>query len=289
MKRRLWIVITFVFTSLVFYFMSGQPKAIGIPITVTPFGCPALSTKIEGKTYLLGFDLGSKFSLSLSKSILDSMNEKGICGEAHWQDAKGNFYASPSYRIPSVKIGDLVLTDVVARQENDFYKFNTTLWDDGVKEQHHGSLGRPLLEKTNLLLDFQHSIMIASNDRQQLQKMGYNLKNMTRVPFQKGENGIIVIRSETDAGTLKLCLDTGSTITLIRASRLSDQKCTIEERGFSVCSTKRFLIGNKDFGAKNLFLYDLSPEFLEIDGVLGMDFLKNHIIYIDYKNEMIYL
>lgn len=295
MKRIFCLAIASIFISVFFIFLlpfNAQPQPISIMFT--SFGCPAVLTTIEGKTYLLQLDLGSKFPLSLSKDILESINEKKHHGAAQWRDAKGNFYESPSYLIPSIKIGDLVLTDLVTRQENEAYRANTTLWNDNKEQKNFpnkqmGSLGRPLLEKTNILLDFQNSQMIPCNNKQQLQKMGFYLNRMVKVPFEQGEKGIIIINVETDTGILRLGLDTGATITLIRPSRVQDQKCTIDARGFCAFTTQKFSIGNNNFGSKNLFLYDFTPELLDIDGILGMDFLKNHIIYIDYKNKMIYV
>jgi hypothetical protein len=70
---------------------------------------------------------------------------------------------------------------------------------------------------------------------------------------------------------------------------LQDQECATDERGFSFFNTRKFSIGNNDFGSKNLFLYDIVPELQEIDGLLGMDFLKNHVVYIDYKSRTVYI
>ncbi len=252
-----------------------------------------LNASIEGKTYPLQFDLGSKFPLSLKKSVLEAINDKKSFGLAKWQDVKGNFYEEPSYSIPCIKIESLVLTEIIARQENDAFRTGTTIWKDisGVPNstcKHVGCLGRPLLEQTNFLLDLKNSQMIACNSKRRLQKIGFVLDNMAKVPFEGGSKGII-INFETDIGILRLGLDTGSTITLIRTCCLQDQNCTKDARGFSVFTTQKFSVGNKDFGTMILFLYDITPELKEIDGMLGMDFLENHIIYIDYKDEFVYI
>jgi len=249
-----------------------------------------LNASIEGKTYSLQFDLGSKFLLSLNKNVLEAINDKKSFGMAKWQDVKGNFYEEPSYSIPRVKIGNLVLTQIVARQENDAFRTGATIWKSVQNStcKHVGCLGRPLLEQTNFLLDLKNSQMIACNSKRRLQKMGFVLDNMTKIPFEGGSKGII-INFETDIGMLRLGLDTGSTITLVRTCRLQDQNCTKDARGFPVFTTQKFSAGNKDFGAKDLYLYEITPELKEIDGMLGMDFLENHIIYIDYKGKFVYI
>lgn len=62
--------------------------------------------------------------------------------------------------------------------------------------------------------------------------------------------------------------------------RFKGQTHAKDSRGFQVFTTQKFFIGDKEFGAKDLFLYDIAPELKEIDGMLGMDFLEKHIVYI---------
>ena len=39
----------------------------------------------------------------------------------------------------------------------------------------------------------------------------------------------------------------------------------------------------------DLYIYDLIPQFGEINGILDMNFLKDHVVYIDYKDKFIYI
>lgn len=295
-KKKLYLIITCAVILAFFgfqHFFIFPSQSIHIPLTFTPSGTPVLLASIEGEKVLLQLDLGSKCQLSLRKDILESIKDKRPYEAVQWRDAKGNSYESPSYLIPRVKIGELSLTNIIARQELDVYRINTTLWNDNKDEvdsthRYLGRIGRPLLEKANILLDFRNSMIIVCKNAHQIKKLGFSLSDMIPVPFEGGAKGII-IKADTDAGLLRLALDTGTTITLVRASCLQNQKCAIEERGFSVFTTQKFFIGNNDFGNKNLFLYDITSELNDIDGVLGMDFLKNHVIYIDYEDKMIYI
>ena len=286
------ILFSLIFLSLLRFF-ANKNQIIQIPISFTPAGIPLVSVKIEGSTHFLELDIGSKCELSLDQNVLDHIQNKKPSGTIHWRDIKGNFYESPSYLIPRLEIEGLVLKDVVASQENMDFRRDTTLWNDkkneqAPKKQFVGNLGRLLLEKTNLLIDFKNLSMFACNNKRELNKAGFFLDHMTQIPFEGGMKGIIM-KVDTEAGVLRLGLDTGSTVTLIRASRLQDQKSTKDNRGFSVYTSRSFVIGNKDFGPKNLLLYEITPELNEIDGILGMDFLKNHILYIDYKDKVIYI
>lgn len=279
--------------SIALYHFVTQERCVPVPLSFTSAGTPVVMSMIEGKPYFLQVDLGSKFLLSLDQDVLDSIHNKEPLGITKWRDVKGEFYESLSYRMPSVKIENLVLKDVITKQQNVHFSAKNTLWDD-VKDQKigisqpQGVIGRPLLEKTNLLLDFKNYIMIASNDMKQIKKEGYFLNQMVQVSLEDSSKGIIV-KAHTDIGDLRLALDTGATITLIRTSQIQDQKYENDTRGFPRIKSQKFILGNEDFGCTNLFLYDITPELHEIDGVLGMDFLKKHVIYIDYKNKTIFL
>jgi len=292
-KKYYFLASLVIFLSLIaLLFFKIPSHRIRIPIIFTSSGTPAILATIEEKSYLLQLDLGSKFLLTLEKEILENIRDKKSTELAQWRDAKGDFYESPSYIISQVKIENILLKNVKVNQENSNFRANTTLWDDHPQgsvstNRYLGNLGRPLLEKTNLLLDFRNSTMIACSNEKYLKKEGFFLDKMVSIPFNGGTKGII-IKADTDAGTLRLALDTGATVTFVRASCLKDQKCTKEKRGFLTFTSQKFLIGNKDFGSTNLFLFDITPELTEIDGILGMDFLKNHVVYIDYKNKVLY-
>jgi hypothetical protein len=278
------------FVVLKFFHTSSQ--LIQIPLKTTSAGTPSMVTEIGKEKYTLAFDLGSKFLLSLSKNVLDSITNKTLHETVQWRDVQGKTYEGPSYLIPQISIDGLILNNVVAKQEDDSFTSNTTLWDDNKEvfiDERSGTLGRQLLDKTNILIDFPHATMFASNNKTALKKAGFFLDKMVPIPFETGPKGIIILNVNTDAGILHLALDTGATITIVRSSRVQDQTCIKNDRGFFDFITSRFSIGNNDFGKQRLLLYDITPELKEIDGLLGMDFLKHHVLYIDYQNKILYL
>lgn len=48
------------------------------------------------------------------------------------------------------------------------------------------------------------------------------------------------------------------------------------------------MIGDHDFGPTRLYLFDMTSN-MQFDGLLGRDFFENHAIYLDFKNEKIYI
>lgn len=269
------------------YLLYVTPLFVQIPIAFAPCRTPLIKVKIEENVYDLKLDLGSKFQLSLNKNVLKILN-KTLIDTARWRDGKGNSYESPSFKIPRVQIEELSLKDVYVKQEHDDYLANTTLWNDKPGTIELGMLGRPILEKTNLLLDCSRAKIVATNSKRMLKQAGYDLEQMIRIPIEVNKRGIVV-KVDVDVGLLKLLIDTGSTLTLVRSSTFQTQQCEEYDRELFVYKSSKFIMGKNDFGRKNLYLYEITPDLNEIDGVLGMDFLENHIVYFDYKHKAIYI
>ncbi len=269
------------------FYIHSISQFVQIPVNFAPCNTPLVRVKIEEQNYDLRLDLGSKFQLTLSKSVLDTLQKKPS-QKVSWRDVKGKFYESQSYHIRNIDVENLTLKDVSVIQENDDFVTNTTLWNDNPGSGEFGMLGRPILEKTNLLLDCSRSKIIATNNKRMLKKSGYDLDQMVKIPIIIDKKGMIV-SVETDVGTLRCVLDTGSTLTLVRASSFQDRKINQDNRGFSVFQSSKFVMEKKDFGEKKLYLYELAPDVKEVDGLLGMDFFKNHVIYFDYVHKCIYI
>ncbi len=252
---------------------------------------PLTKVEIQGREFLLEIDSGSKFQLTLDKNMLDTL-EKIPCGVLQGRDAKGNVYNSPAYLIKKIKIGDHVFNHVIVEEVNDNYVANTTLFKkDNVKKVANkkvGTIGRALLEKMNLFFDFQNFVILECSDVMDLKRAGYELENLVAVPFEVGRTGAI-LTVDTDFGKMRLSIDTGSTISLIRSSLLESKKPKHQEYGLPYLNTSKFKIGSKDFGNMNLYIYDITTELHEIDGLLGMDFLTTHVFYINHQDKIVYI
>jgi hypothetical protein len=241
-----------------------------IPVTFTGRGDPIIDVSIEGNAYPLALDLGSSFPCSLRHEILQNIH-KTKYGTAWWSDFKGQRYESPAYTIPELKINDLVFADMLIRQSREDFYTNVTL--KGSPFQPFGIIGLPILEKYNLFLDFPHSTIYASRDRLSLQEAGLLSENLLAIPFIHCSDGLL-LSIETDTGTHRLALDTGSTHTLMRAPHPT--------------FTKKFCIMGHDFGGCSIITIDENSQF-DFDGFLGMDFLREYSLFIDYSNKLIFI
>jgi hypothetical protein len=241
-----------------------------IPITFASRGSPTVDVSIEGNIYPLELDIGSPFPFSLRQEILQNIHKTSY-GNAEWSDFRGNKYESRAYTIPEIKIGNLLFANVIAKQNREDFHVNTTA--DTLPSQPIGAIGLPILKKYNLFLDFSHSIIYASYDHLLLQRAGLLSQNLLTIPFVLHPDGIL-LSVETDEGTCRLILDTGCTHTAIRAPHQN--------------SITQFRLMGHDFGARSIFPIDLNSHF-DYDGYLGMDFLSEYSLFIDYSNGLIFL
>jgi hypothetical protein len=241
-----------------------------IPVIFAKRGNPIIDVSVEGNVYPLQLDLGSSFPFTFRQEILQNIC-KSKYGTATWHDFRGNKYESPAYTIPEIRINNLKFAHVFTKQDRDDFHANVTL--EGTPLQPPGIIGLPILEKYNLFLDFPHSAIYASNDHLLLQQAGLLSQNLLAVPFTLHQDGIL-LSVETDAGIYRLILDTGTTSTAIRAPH--------------PISTGRFCITGHDFGEHSIRAIDMTPQF-DFDGLLGMDFLREFPLFIDYSNRLIYI
>ena len=240
-----------------------------IPVTFNSHDNPIIDVSIQGNVYPLKLDLGSFIPFSLSEEILQNIH-KTKYGTSKWHDFRGKQYESPVYTIPEIKIGCLTFTRAFANRDSEDFHANATF--DGPALQLPGVIGLPILGKYNLFLDFPHASIYASNDHLSF-KAGLLSEKLLAIPFTVHPDGII-FSVETDRGAYRLLLDTGATFTVIRGPH----------SGF----TEKFCIMGHDFGERSIKALDVNPQF-DFDGAIGMDFLYEYPIFIDYSNRIVFI
>jgi hypothetical protein len=278
---------TFVF---IFY---KKNLTIEIPLEYSSGNIPIVQAKIGGKTLILEIDLGSEFPLTIYEDTLKDL-PKIFYKKMRTKDVFENVYTCNGYIIPKFEINKLKFKNIIAFSEKNDFKENTTLWIDKELEksrnyyQEVGCIGFYLLEKFNLYFDFPNHSLIACKKKSALEKK-VDFSEFFKVDFIKSKLGI-VLQIETDYGIKNVLLDTGCTCNYFRASQFEGKKSLKDQKreGMSYYNTEKFIIGGVDFGKQLLYSIDISPNLKGVDGFLGMDFLKNHRVFIDYKEKAIY-
>lgn len=256
--------------------------------------CPIISVEIEGNSYPLELDLGSKTPLSLQARVLEKIHkeEQGI---SHYLDFRGNKYECPNYIIPSASLHGFSTSKVGIKEEAFTFSSATQIYNgsgrskEEITFQYFGRVGLDFFSQRNFFMDCSRPCLIICRNLQDLRKDGYETKHFVSCPFQLTPLGI-VLHVETDQGLMRFLVDTGCTDTVIRASFFGEQKYDKYHNGMPVIPTKKFTIDHLDFGRAELCVLDITP-YMEkfIDGLLGMDFLKNWPIFFDFKKQLFYI
>ena len=53
-------------------------------------------------------------------------------------------------------------------------------------------------------------------------------------------------------------------------------------------STKKFSMNRKDFGPFDVSVFQIGTS-MEADGILGVDFLKNYAVFLDFNNNKMWI
>lgn len=297
-KKGLFYLFFFLTTAIVSlavagkYFFSERSYFAQIPVGFfSSFGCtPYIDTEIEGSTYQLEMDTGAvDGQFILKREILDKINKRSI-GTWKWMDLRGNEYESKRYVVPKIKFKKGTFSEVEVQEENvDFLARAGAFWGKPYQSERiyrqHGRVGLSFFKGVNWFFDFSNSVIFASSSIQRLTKEGYDIENMIQAPFELTRYGII-LKIETDLGKVKLALDTGASHTVIRHQLLKGMSYKLEGR---VVKNSKFVIENVDFGNQDLYPVEFSEKLGEMEGSLGMDFLRNHVVYLDFTNKLIYI
>jgi hypothetical protein len=272
-----------------FFFRSKEPllaKGHYARIPVVFVGNnPLIEVEIEGKKYPLKLDLGAACQFAFFKEALEAITEKKFIEFLITTDIKGNQYKVGSYSVPLVKTKNLKCKNAVILEESiDFVTKGAMLWPLDGKQNSQipfiGRIGRECFTSNNLVLDFPNSMLFVTSSLEELKVDHWPMRELFETSFELGCWGI-VLSFETDIGVKKLVLDTGANTSILKSS----SKPTAERE---ILTTTKFATGGHDFGPFNLSLFEMGSS-IDADGLLGLDFIKKHAIYLDFKNSKAFI
>jgi len=274
-----------------FHFFPFKNPYAQIPVKFTSSRIPYVEIEINSQKFFLEIDSGSDFELSVKKEIIEKINGR-FTGKIFHQGSKGNESESSKYLIPKIKMGKVNFNNTTAH--DGYTDEGGHIWG---KKKHgdveiSGTIGRKLLGiSNNLLLDFKNAVFFlirTRKDLKHLRKEGYFVENLIEIPFEGDKNRIIFL-VDTDVGEKKFLLDTGATVSIIKPSFVTEEERKEIRQHMMFMTTSKFVITNHDFGGMELHFYDIPDKFDDIDGILGMDFCRKHVIYLDFKEKKAFI
>lgn len=279
-----------ILASLCFFLINRSVTYVELPIGYSLTGVPTVNAKINKKTVKLEVDTGSKYPL-LIKEIFVKTLDTSEAGAVTTRDALGNKYPKKFYSVPDFELGSIKVSSVHVYPLSKEEENNHIIWQDASLSESVpivGLLGRPVLENWNILFDFPANKMVLFKGSSNFNKNGYSLHEFNKLKVDITPLGI-VFNCHTDLGCLRLLLDTGFTTTCIKSDLLKGCVLSEDWRHLSYFKSKLFQLGEKKYSSKKFYSFPFSAELTSFDGILGMDFLRDHIVYIDQKNSVIYI
>lgn len=261
---------------------------IRIAVSFIPFSYkPLIKLGIQGKNYRIMLDTGSSHPLDLHTRALEKIQDKEFMQIVPYYDLHGTKYPVSQFRIPEITLDcNLRLNQITAYEENiDFLTKGTNAgrprsFFGKMKNQLglfliDGRLGWPSFEEIVSLFDFPHNSLFLAKNIQALEKEKiFSPEDFIQIPLELSRCGP-VLSLQTNLGIKKFLLDTGSSHSVYRESDL--------QLGHKISFS--MIIGDWDFWPYPI-TSDLSEE---IDGVLGIDFFKSHVICLDFQKKHIYI
>ena len=294
LKKAIYFFSTLFFIGGLTFYYSSRPNVYDVrfPIDFVPgIGFPRTLVKIEGKPYRFFIDTGSSSCLSLEKELLDQIQEKQFLQNYITTNVGGEIYPVKAYRIPLVKIWYLEIKNpeiIEASPGTTVCKLPGIIAKPSL-EQQPGHIGRAVISSMNWFMDFHNAAMFACGQLADRKKDGYCLDKLLQVPFELDSLQGYILKAETDLGIKRFMLDTGSGHNLIKTSLLKDKTLKDWIPGKQRYHSSKFVMNGRDFGSTAFVPFELSSFFENLDGILGMEFFNEYIVYLDFEKKIAHI
>lgn len=274
----------------VFPIKSLSENSLIIEIPIVFAHSAVVEVQIEKEKYLFEIDLGSADSVIIEKKYLDKIQNKKNIEKEHSIDLFGNHYSHNQFIIPYIKIQNLIIDNIKLREESPDFLLATELNPSGptrTSAKIRGRLGIELFKNHICFFDLLNSVIYLADSINTIEK-SYPLNEFTQLPFVF-HNELISISGKIDTGTQRFILDTGANPSVFRKSDIDENLRWEIPSKQSMFTTKQLIFENTDFGEWNFCLLEFGKQWENINGILGIDFFKEHIVILDFKARQVYI
>lgn len=149
-----------------------------------------------------------------------------------------------------------------------------------------GVIGWRVFSISNLFLDLGDSLIAFADSVEILKQNGYGELDFIKIPLLL-DRGLVELQAESPEGPLRCVLDTGSSASAIHRDLKEGQ--TLEQAmKDNISNDLSLTIGGKNFGPILFFHFPIESP-LKVDAILGMEFLKEHVLFLDFAEGYAYL
>lgn len=257
-------------TSIPLQFCADSHKLRQLPLII-------ISIKSKSIPVLLDTGTSDKIDLMLRPSVLHDLNVKFTNKKFCFNSSYG-MRCEKEFIIPEVKIGSFIVRNVKGIEEPEMLK---------TKISSNGILGKGLLSKFNLLLDYKRSRIVLVKHTSKL--ISYDLSNWISFPTQTD----LRTKLRLNGKTVTLLWDTGCTPSIIKPIIIKEliyQDHSYQPDFNASYFRTTLLTTMKD---KKLppasFLVKKLPSALHYDGAIGSNFYQKNLVYFDFYHHVIYV
>lgn len=267
-----------------------KPYFITAPITKwSATQAPCLDILIEKKRISVELDLGFRGNVTFTKQWVDSLSSKTFLREKTMYGIRGKEYATNLYQVPALEIGKMTFLKPILQEEEEIFAKDSTFVQKGQKEspKEPGRVGWELFSNVNLLVDAKNSLIAFCDSLDTLEMHGYKVEEFTCSPLLL-QRGLVEVEVEIPEGMVRCVLDTGSTWNMLNCE--SEPKQSIDDliwKEDNIVEYSSLKINENDFGPISFHKLPIKIP-IRVEAILGMDFFKNHIVFLDFKKKFIY-
>ena len=273
-----WAVLSAIITigilSGFFYLQPAQEVCIHYSET----GIPFVKGKIQKHPIQLSLDLSGGIPLFLTKNTLNQVQKRHqgflFLFNRFDEEKKASYYKLDGLKIGNWKSNVMIAVESNPEAEKVFFRE----LDGKIRKKEKGPcecLGRAFIHSTNLYLDFIHSKLILVDKMEELFSTEEIEKAFFKVPLLEKKG--VYFRAKTDHGYYNFQIDTQEPHSWILTS---------EEREIKKDIFLKIFLDQDHVEEICVHSTTVSKTYSDEDIVLGMDFLKNRALFLDYHNKI---
>lgn len=247
-----------------------------------------MEVNIEGQTYSMELDLGFRGDLNLHSEYVEKIASKTFLKTKPMYGIKGKEFVSNLYALPKAKIGQMAFFESTLQEDSRDFTINSVFLKDGAEPSigEPGRLGWQFFHSVNLLIDVSNSTIAFCDSLDTLKEQGYLIENVAEVPLLL-ERGLVEFIGEGPEGPLRCTLDTGCTLNLMNTDIEEEKVAEALWNPEFVLYLPSLKIGEVDFGPQRFQKFPIKLP-IRIEATLGMEFFKDHLVFVNFTNKTIY-
>lgn len=253
---------------------------IRLPVTIIKSN-PVTIISVGGRSIQATVDTGGDVdgALTLSKEVIDSVRAVSL-DTVVTNDALGNEFKRPRFRVPVVNIGGQAFQDMVVVQAPDRVA--------GEGPAVPNAIGRQFLSQYFVVVDYAGA-SITLWPPETKGPAGIDC-GRTRIPMVHTEEDRLAVSDfETQSGRVRLGWDTGATYSMLSETTAEKLKLATVTRGPNspkFHQSKMLSAAGQDIGPLEFVVLPINIA-RDIEGMLGSNFFQQHVVCMDYERREI--